>query len=473
MAIERAVRALPMLCAPLVAGCFSGAIGPDLDEVRALTRAPALADVSAADVSPVPERDAVALLAQPLDLDRAVRVALLHNRELRATLREIGIARGNRMQAGVLPNPLLEVEALPERDTLVEIRVEYALTQALFASARVGVEDAELEAARFRAARAAVELGYRVRAAFYDLQAAQARLAVGQRMLDTYAAGRDAARALFEAGNVPELDVAIHEAAFERARVRVARFELEVAERREAMQRLLGLHGEHTEWTIEGELPGVPDEVPGEPSESDAIERSLALAELRARIDAAARRAGLTRLVGSIPDVAVDVHALYGRPDEAPDPEGDRLRFGGGVTVSVPLFDRREGAARAYEAELEALLERYYGMAVDVRSATRDARNRMLSAYARARHYANVIVPAQQRISAQTLLQYNAMQLGVFPLLEALREQLEAELEHIDALRELWGASAASEAILAGGRSALEPAMDDRAGRGAARSGEH
>mgnify|MGYP000925254774 CR=1 FL=1 len=54
-------------------------------------------------------------------------------------------------------------------------------------------------------------------------------IGVAQRMLDTFAAGRDAARAIFEAGNSAELDLASQEVAYERARITVAQLELDAA----------------------------------------------------------------------------------------------------------------------------------------------------------------------------------------------------------------------------------------------------
>ena len=53
------------------------------------------------------------------------------------------------------------------------------------------------------------------------------------------------------------------------------------------------------------------------------------------------------------------------------------------------------------------------------------------------------------------MLQYNAMQIGVFQLLQARREQLDAELAYIEALREFWTAKAAVDALLAGRRAGL------------------
>ena len=172
----------------------------------------------------------------------------------------------------------------------------------------------------------------------------------------------------------------------------------------------------------------------------------------------------MARVAGWLPDVAVDVHALHGNPEDGAAGGSRGWRFGGGVSVGVPVFDQQRGTTRALEAEFDALMERYYGMAVDLRSAARDARNRVVSAHARARQYQAVIVPAQARVSAQTLLQYNAMQVGIFQLLQARREELDAQLALVDTRREYWSATAELSALLAGQR--VRPAEGSTSGSG-------
>ena len=440
---------LALLAALSLSACATSSIDGDLAAVRERTRAPVMANDLAADDVPVDaRRDLVERLSRPIDADEAVRIALLNNRALRAELRELGIARGRLMQAGFLPNPRVEAELFPERDTEVELRVEFDLTQALLAPMRARAARADLDAAREGAASRVLELGLRTRAAFYALQASTERLALAQRSLDAFAAGRDAARALVEAGNIRELDAAQQVAAFERARVSVARMELEVADRREAMNRLMGAYASATEWTIRGELSPTPEQptIP-EHAETRALTASVSLRQMRMRLEATARRTGLSRSRGWIPDVAVDFHALYGNPDVNRD---GSWRFGAGVSTTLPIFDQRRGDTRSLEAEFDGMMERYVGAAIDLRSEVRAAVNRARSAHGRARQYERVIVPAQREVLRQTMLQYNAMQIGVFQLLQARREELDAMLSAVDARREYWTAVAALEALMRG-----------------------
>jgi outer membrane protein TolC len=265
--------------------CVSSSIADDVRYVRAAAAVERLPAVADREVDPVAAREAERLLAAPLDVETAVRVALLDNRELRARLREIGVARGQLIQAGLLPNPRAEAELLPERNSSVELRVEYDLTRAVLAPLAARAAAPGLDAARTRAAAAVVGLAYRVREGFYRLQAAEQSLAIQQRELDALAARHEAARALVQAGNVAELEVATEEAGYERARVAVARRELGVAAGRERMQRVRGQHGAATAWRVRGGLASVsvaPD-IPAD-LERAALTASLALREARQQL---------------------------------------------------------------------------------------------------------------------------------------------------------------------------------------------
>ena len=107
---------------------------------------------------------------------------------------------------------------------------------------------------------------------------------------------------------MPALTLASQEAAFERARAMTAQLELQVASSREQLHRTLGLHGARIQWRLAGKLAPPPDQlkVPTQ-LETQAIERSLELAELRNRLTGLARRQTLNKTQGWLPDVSVNV----------------------------------------------------------------------------------------------------------------------------------------------------------------------
>lgn len=435
----------------LASACASSSIGSDVTRVRTLSKAEALPHVDRESVELTSDKDVAGLLAKPLTEQAAVRIALLNNRGLRADLRELGVSRGRLMQAGLIANPTFEVELLPERESDYELRVEYDVSSLILAPLAARAAGAELEAHRFEVAGNVVALGYQVRTAFYALAASEQRLSYAQRTLDALTAGRDAALAMQAAGNVPALEVSRQIVAYESARIEVAKIELAVADQREAVQRLLGLYGSDTDWHI---VPGFA-EIPAElhlpdQLETKALAANLSLKAIEQRLDAAGRRTGIARATALIPEVAVDFHALHANSDSAHTRDEERWRYGGGVSVGVPVFGRQQGNQRIAEAEFDVLLERQQGLAIELRSHARETRNHVLAAHARVRAYETTLVPAQRSVMEQTLLMYNAMQLGVFELLSARRAQLEIELAYVDAQAAYWQATAQLDALLAG-----------------------
>jgi outer membrane protein TolC len=460
-------RWIALACGLLTSACVPTLRG-DLDRVSALSRHE-LPDVVDA-VDPLTDAQIERALEQPITADSAVRIALANNREVRASLRDLGVERGLLWQAHLLPNPGFELDLRQQDDPAqplqIELYVEYELTHALLTPMRVAVASAELEAARYRAAARVLDVAYEARAAFYAAQAAEQQLAIALRGLEALAAARDAAQMLYDAGNVPELDLATQIAAYEEARASAAMLELDRAAARERLTRVLGAHGEGTDYVIDGtlELPPTDDAVVPEALERQALEASLELAEIRSRLEAIAQRIGLTRTAGWLPDVTVDLHA---------EQDGNTWEVGGGASFTLPIFDRREGETAAHEARFDALMERYLGTAVDVRSAAREARNRVVSMRLRATQYTNVIVPARQRVYEQTLLQYNAMQVGIFELITALRMRLQAELDAASALRDYWTARGALDALVHGRRVGFAGSPRISLGAGGAADGGH
>lgn len=432
----------------LVSGCASG-MSRDFARLSELTNMPLPSEFDAVDSEPAPEVSQ--LLEGPLDVDTAVEIAILNNRALRATLRELGVERGNLVDARSVPNPTVEVELLPERDSDFELRAEYAISELILAPLRAKVARSELDAARYRAAVDLVMLGYHVRAAFRGLQGSRERLSIAQRRLDALAATRDAAVALADAGAFNALESASKIVSYERARLSVADLELEVASRREALQRLLGLHGEQAGWNIADALPPLPETPPATAElENVAISASLELAASRSELEALANRTGLERTEGWLPEIAVDYHALVGSPADSPQLGG--VRTGAGISLEVPLFNQNRGQTRAAEAAFDGRMERHIGMSVDIRSAARELGNQLRAHHGAARHIADVVLPAQRRVLDETLLQYNAMQLGVFELLAAEQAVLDVELAELAARADYWTTDAAYRALLAGAR---------------------
>ena len=117
--------------------------------------------------------------------------------------------------------------------------------------------------------------------------------------------------------------------------------------------------------------------------------------------------------------------------------EGGRVT-GPSLQIELPIFD--QGQARI--ARLEALNRRsqqqMMGLAIDIRAEVREVRNRVLMQRRLAEHYERVLIPVRQRIVEATQRHYNFMLIGVYRLLEAKQDEVEAYREYIEAVRDYW-----------------------------------
>src|SRR5581483_11610867 len=85
------------------------------------------------------------------------------------------------------------------------------------------------------------------------------------------------------------------------------------------------------------------------------------------------------------------------------------------------------------------------------RSEVREARDLLAAAYEQARFLRDTMLPLQQSIVNETLLRYNGMLLGVYDLLLAKQNQLNAARDFVRASRDFWVAYAQLERAAGGG----------------------
>jgi len=387
-----------------------------------------------------------ALLAQPLSADQAVQVALLNNRELQAVYEELNLAQADVVQAGLLRNPVFGGEvrfATSGGGTAVVLDLTQDFVSFLYAPLRKGRAEAAFEAAKLRVTAVAVDMAGEVRSAFYQYQAAEQTREMRSTVLAGTQASLELAKRLRAAGNNRELDVLNEQDLSEQARVDLALAEEDVVQARERLNALMGLWGAQTRWRAEAMLPSLPGEDPSSKNlELRAIQQSLELAMARREIEIAARALGIAKPFGWLTDTEVGVAGER-------DLDGS-WSVGPSLSLPVPLFDQGQGAVGKAQAQLRQASERYYARAVDVRSRVRAAHGVVISTRGRARYYQQVILPLRQQIVEQTQVQYNGMQVSAFQLLQAKRNQVEAGVGYIGALRDYWIARTRLEQFLGG-----------------------
>lgn len=413
-----------------------------------------------------------AMLANGLTAGEAVRIALLNNPRLQATYERLGIAQAQVVQAGLLRNPMFDASLRfiegPGSDYIFEMGAMQDVLDVLLIPLRKRLSKAQLQVTQSEITGAVLDIVTQVRTAFLSLQSAQQTLGLNEQILAATEASYEAAQRLHQAGNITDLALANERALYEEAKLAVASAEMMVLQRREKMNVLLGLWGTNTSWTIEGRLPAMPEEsLDLSNLEQRIVQNSLDLRILRERMVATAARMGIDKSELVFPELAAGAEAER-------EPDGT-WSVGPSVGIGIPLFDQGVARKAAGHAKLRRLWDEYTATAIELRSAARVARYRLLNARRQGEYYQRVVVPLAEQITGETQLRYNAMQLGVFQLLAAKQREIDTRRRAIVALEEYWVARAELELLL-NGRMSTQTATD-RASAGAmampAREGGH
>lgn len=387
------------------------------------------------------------LLKDDLTSDHAVEVALLNNPALQSTYEDLGVSQADMVQAGLLTNPTFDASiGFPLNNDGVS-ETEFSLVQGfveLFTlPLRKRVAQEQFIADTLRVAHEALSTAAEVRKLFSEVQARQQLVELRRMVLQAAEAAAALASLQHGAGNITDLELATEQAASEEARLELAREELTLVEDRERLNRLLGLWGPRTQWAISEKLPAPPQE-------EATLERleSLAIRQ-RLDIDAARKQTQLlwnalelarsTRFFGRV-DVGVHTHR---------DANGPRL-LGPTLTLELPIFDQRQALIAKLEAQHRQGERRLAELSINARSEVRAARARLLTLRGVAERYQRVVLPLREKVVEQSQLQYNAMQIGLYALLDAKQSQVEAYRAFIETVRDYWMARAELEQLVGG-----------------------
>ncbi|MBL8756210.1 MAG: TolC family protein [Planctomycetes bacterium] len=449
------MRVTMLAAASLLAACHSLDPRPDraavADEVAVRTEAPATNVPAGLDAAISDE--VTTLLRAPLSDAAAVRILLLNNHTVRARLEQLGVGRADLVQAGLLRNPVFDLDArFLDAGTELEFGLAQPFLDLFFRPLRQRLAEHEFAAAQAMVTDELVHLVFAVRRALVDVRATAQLTAVQRDALRTAEAGHELMAALHAAGNATDQALAIERVGETRARLDLAAAELAAHEAREPVQRLLGLWGEHTEWTVAGELADDPlGGVDLAAVESRVVARSLELTAHRARIDALAVQADLDDRLAWTPDGELGVSAVR-------EPGGE-YGFGPRFALELPLLDGGSARRVAARARLAAGMHDHAQLAVELRSAARVLRDRAGLLAERVRFLREQHLPARVTVVTTTLQTYNAMQIGVFDVLQQQRLQLADRRELVQSLRAAHQARIDLQELLAGSlpESALRP----------------
>jgi cobalt-zinc-cadmium efflux system outer membrane protein len=173
------------------------------------------------------------------------------------------------------------------------------------------------------------------------------------------------------------------------------------------------------------------------------VSKRLDLAAFRAQLTNAAAALSLqtkTRFMPTTVDVGIDTEK---------ESDGQRVT-GPTLDLELPIFDQGQAAIAKLRAQYRQAQQSFRALAIDVRSEVREARDRLIANRDLAEYYRSILLPLRIKIVNQTMLQYNAMQIGPADLLLSKERELETERAYVEAWRDYWIARADLEKAVGG-----------------------
>ena len=464
----RAASAVLALLA--LAGCAT--LSPDggIDTVQTLARERIGKDATLTRKDADPTATAAAIrdvLRKPLTVEDSVRIALLNNAGLNASLAELGVSEADLVQASRLPNPRFTYSNRRNSDlTTIDRTVMVSVMSLLTMPLARQVAGRQHEAMQLQVAAEVIRLAGDTRRAYFSAVAAQESVKYFEQVKLAAEAAAELAADMARIGNFNKLAQMREQVFYADAISQLARARLAAIVERERLTRLLGLTGADLAYQLPERLPDLPGSgVEPDDAERTALERRLDVMMAKRSTEAMAANLGLTKATRFINVLEV------GYTNESNT--GERRQNGYEIDLEIPLFDWGDAKLARAEATYMQSVHRLQSVALAAQSEVREGYQTYRTTYDLARHYRDEVVPLRKRIADENVLRYNGMLIGVFELLADARDQIASVNAYIDALRDFWIAETDLQLALSGTSPEDRPAARTVTLKGAATPGGH
>lgn len=365
----------------------------------------------------------------------AVAIALWNSPSFRATLADLGIARADLVEAGLLRNPVFSL-LFPVGPKQLEWTLQFPFETLWQRPRRVAAARLKAQAVGERLVWDALALVAQARTAHADALVADRRLQLTIENADLVRRLADITEARLRAGDISELEA--RSARSDAARVQVVRRAAE-HDRSLARLTLAATIGIDTPADRLRPVPGAGADPFACGTEAEQLEDALASRpDVRAAeigIEAAAQHAGWERS-----RVVNLIGMLDGNGEGA---EGAEV--GPGIGIDVPLFSRNQGGISRADAEVERAGRNYAAVRAQVAADIRTAAVRVHRSEQAMDAWRDEIVPSLEVEQRQAESAYRAGEIPLFALLDVSRRLVDGRSRLLDAEADLQRATIALE----------------------------
>lgn len=404
------------------------------------------------------------LLQDGITADEAVQVCLLNNLSLQAAFMDIGVARADLVQAGLLANPSLGITSrLPSGGGLANLNATLAqnIADLWQIPPRKRAAKRSLDQTILDLARRAANLAAEAKAAYFQAVGAQERHAIAQQNLVVAQTLLELAQARQQAGAATELDTNLSRSSVLEAELAVESARLAAADARRRLATLLGLTSNADSLVLRDPLPEVPSALPDvERVVEAAMSSRLDLRAAEQAVSAAEAKL-LAQYRRVFPRVAVglelerserkrqgkrDVLADTARASiangglTAPDiqPRSERRRhtdliIGPSLDLELPIFDQNQAQIAKARFVYEQADKTLDALERSVSQEVRGAVDKLRTSWKVALTYRDRSIPLAQSNLDLSRQAYQAGRASFLTVLEAQRVFLESRSRYVEA----------------------------------------
>jgi cobalt-zinc-cadmium efflux system outer membrane protein len=387
----------------------------------------------------------------PVTVDQVVERAVADNPELRAMRAEVDAARGRLLQAGLRPNPMLDLGGQanvsgPDNNVTVGLSIPLDLNGRK--AGRVGVAEREIDMKQAQVSDRERRLSAEVRLKAGDLLAARRNLEFTEELLGTNQKGLGLVRDRVQQGAAPPLEESLVLVEVNRLEASLSILKSRVEVLGLQLRLLAGMSPEEP-LSLQGDLTFRPVTLDRTQALAQALagrpdiviarsEAAMAHAKIR-REEAEGRWDARFNLGYQRQESGFPLNGLTDRGGTRPIQ--DTFNYvGGGVTIMVPVRNQNQGNVAAATAEAQAAERKREAAELVVRQevaaafAQLDAAQRALAIYSR----------GVRDVAGRNLgVVRQAYELGRIPVLDVIAEQrryIDIEMGYTDALKLVYDA---------------------------------
>jgi len=370
-------------------------------------------------------------IADELTADSAIQIALLNNPKIQVFFEEIGIARADLVEAGLLSNPAFGIEIRYPHVKNLKTNIEYLLTTSLLdlflIPLRTKLAATELEQTKLKVSNEILNLAFDVRETYYELAYEREKVKKIQSILEITDIIGSIASKQIAMGNINPLEFQLAKSKSLESELELLESQAEIIRLSEKLQKLLGF-----ECDVCLIFPNEPlKEIDYQGFDLCALE-SMALQE---RLDLRVAAVELVRLSQKLglKDPWTYTRLAGGLAGER-DPDGVNL-LGPGFSGEIPLFNYGQAARMRLFAELRQARDHFAELEIRVRSEVREAYKLLMSYLNIIHDYEKRLLPIHGEISSSSEELYNVMGLGIDKLLENKRLEIIALKNYTESVK--------------------------------------